>query len=338
MIFVKVFDRFNRPLQDLRISLTDRCNFRCQYCMPAEIFGPGYAFLPKEQILSFEEITTLGQIFAELGVKKLRLTGGEPLLRKDVAELIQRLLHIQGIEDIGLTTNGVLLTKQAKSLYEAGLRRLNISLDALNDDVFHRLNGRHIDAKYVLQGIDAALEAGFNVKVNMVVQKGINDQEIIPMASYFRKKKVTLRFIEFMDVGNTNEWKWEKVMTKQEIWEQLSSHFDLEPVEQAYFGEVAKRYRYKGEQTEIGFITSVSESFCSSCTRARISADGKLYTCLFANEGFDLKVLLRGGFSKEEIREKMIDIWSQRHDRYSDMRTEETRKNKKKIEMSYIGG
>lgn len=306
--------------------------------MPAEIFGPGYAFLPREQILSFEEIETLGQIFADLGVKKLRLTGGEPLLRKDVAVLLQRLLHIQGIEDIGLTTNGILLTKQAKSLYEAGLRRLNISLDALNDDVFHSLNGRHIDAKYVLQGIEAALEAGFNVKVNMVVQKGINDQEIIPMASYFRSKKVTLRFIEFMDVGNSNEWKWEKVMTKQEIWEKLSSHFDLEPVERAYFGEVAKRYRYKGEQTEIGFITSVSESFCSSCTRARISADGKLYTCLFANEGFDLKALLRNGSSKEEVREKIIDIWNQRHDRYSDMRTEETRKNKKKIEMSYIGG
>lgn len=331
-------DQLNRPLHDLRISVTDRCNFRCSYCMPAEVFGPDYAFLPKDQVLSFEEIERLANIFARLGVKKIRLTGGEPLLRQNLQDLIRKLVNINGITDIGLTTNGVFLSKYAESIYQAGLRRLNISLDALNDEVFKALNGRGVSSKIVLKGIDAALKAGFHIKINMVVQKGVNDQEIIPMARYFREKGVTLRFIEFMDVGNSNGWNFERVIPKKEIYHMLSQEFDLEPVDEAYFGEVAKRYKYKDKQAEIGFITSVSESFCTSCTRARISADGKLYTCLFAGKGFDLKSMLRNKSTNEFIQSQIISIWNHRNDRYSDERMSNGNAKKNKIEMSYIGG
>lgn len=330
-------DQLNRPLHDLRISVTDRCNFRCQYCMPAEIFGPDFPFLPKNEVLSFEEIERLAKLFAFLGVKKIRLTGGEPLLRRGLPELIRKLIRIDGISDMGLTTNGLLLARQAKDLYDAGLRRLNVSLDALNDDIFKKLNGRGVSTKAVLEGIEKASEMGFHIKVNMVVQKGVNDQEIVPMAEYFRDKGITLRFIEFMDVGNSNGWNMEKVITKREIYEILSSHFELEAVDAAYFGEVAKRYRFKDSNTEIGFITSVSESFCSSCTRARISADGKLYTCLFASKGHDLRALLRDGSSDETIKNKIESIWNRRADKYSDERNNH-KPSKKKIEMSYIGG
>ncbi len=332
-----ITDQFNRPLHDLRISVTDRCNFRCQYCMPAEIFGPDFPFLSKNEVLSFEEIERLAKLFADLGVKKIRLTGGEPLLRRGLPELIEKLTRIEGITDMGLTTNGLLLSRLAEDLYDAGLRRLNISLDALDDNIFKKLNGRGVSSREILAGIDKACEMGFEVKVNMVVQRGVNDQEIVPMAAYFREKGISLRFIEFMDVGNSNGWNMEKVITKKEMYEILSSHFELEPVDAAYFGEVAKRYRFKESNAEVGFITSVSESFCSSCTRARISADGKLYTCLFASHGTDLRAFLRDRSSDETIKTKITSIWSKRADRYSDQRNN-LQTPKKKIEMSYIGG
>jgi cyclic pyranopterin phosphate synthase len=338
MMMKGIQDRLGRPLQDLRISVTDKCNFRCQYCMPADIFGPDFQFLPKEEILTFEEIERLAAAFSKLGVRKLRITGGEPLLRKDIASLISRLLKIDNIQDIGLTTNGVLLAKEAGSLRKAGLKRVNVSLDALDDDIFKKINGRGVGSNIVLKGIEAAIQAGLGVKVNMVVQKGVNESEIIPMANHFRKMGVTLRFIEFMDVGNTNGWNFKKVVTKKEIFRMLNAHFELEPVDPGYFGEVAKRYRYKGTQTEVGFITSVSESFCSSCTRARISADGKFYTCLFASKGHDLRAILRKHPDEATLIDKIRSVWEGRADRYSDERTEESARLKDKIEMSYIGG
>ncbi|MGE8206422.1 GTP 3',8-cyclase MoaA [Heyndrickxia sp. NPDC080065] len=333
-----VQDTLKRPLQDLRISVTDRCNFRCEYCMPAEVFGPDHSFLPKDQVLTFEEIERLAALFADLGVKKIRLTGGEPLLRRDISELINKLINIEGISDIGLTTNGIFLPKQAPALFTAGLRRLNISLDALNDDIFKKMNGRGVSSKAVLKGIDTALQMGFDIKVNMVVQKGMNEQEILPMAKYFRDMGVTLRFIEFMDVGNSNGWNLDKVVSKKEIFQMLSKEFELIAVDASYYGEVAKRYKYKEKDAEIGFITSVSESFCSSCTRARISADGKLFTCLFASKGYDLKSYLRNGSTDDTIKNEIISIWNHRSDRYSDLRTNKQLGTKDKIEMSYIGG
>ncbi len=333
-----IVDKFGRPIRDLRISVTDRCNFRCTYCMPKEIFGDDYVFLPKEALLSFEEISRLSTLFAKLGVKKLRITGGEPLLRSDLTTLIQHLHLIEGIDDIGLTTNGVLLGRYAKELYEAGLRRLNISLDAMDPVIFGKMNGRGTKPDIILKNIEIAKETGFQMKVNMVVQKGVNDQEILPMATYFKEQGVTLRFIEFMDVGNDNAWSFSQVVSKREIVDKLSNTFDLEPVDPDYFGEVAQRYRYKDNGVEVGFITSVSESFCSTCTRARLSSDGKLYTCLFASEGFDVKELVRSDKSDDELLEAIKQVWAKRADRYSDERTEQTAKNRKKINMSYIGG
>jgi cyclic pyranopterin phosphate synthase len=331
-------DRLGRPIRDLRISVTDRCNFRCSYCMPKEVFGDDYAFLPKQELLSFEEIYRLTQVFVSMGVKKIRLTGGEPLLRRGLPELIKRIFSVEGVEDVGLTTNGLLLKQHGPALYEAGLRRLNISLDALEPDLFGKLNGRGVSSSPILQNIDFAKELGFEIKVNMVVQKGVNEHEILPMAAYFKEKGLTLRYIEFMDVGNDNGWSFQKVVTKKEILEQLQSAHELEPVDQDYFGEVAKRYRYKGSESQVGFITSVSESFCSSCTRARLSSDGKFYTCLFAAEGFDIRELIRSGLSDAELLAAVSSVWEQRSDRYSDERTEQTAKNRKKIGMSYIGG
>ncbi|MBE7095916.1 MULTISPECIES: GTP 3',8-cyclase MoaA [Bacillus cereus group] len=333
-----VTDFFGRPLQDLRISVIDRCNFRCTYCMPAEVFGPDYAFLKDEFLLTFDEIERLAKLFVSIGVRKIRLTGGEPLLRKDLTKLIARLVKIEGLVDIGLTTNAIHLTKQAKALKEAGLHRVNVSLDAIDDDVFKDINGRNINTKPVIKGIMAAKEAGLDVKVNMVVKKGMNDHQVLPMAAYFKEQGITLRFIEFMDVGSTNGWNFGQVVTKQELIEMIHSVYPLEPAEAHYFGEVAKRYRYVGTNIEVGFITSVSESFCSSCTRARISADGKFYTCLFATEGLDVRELLRGNLSDDELVSVIQDVWMNRKDRYSDERTEESAKNRPKIEMSYIGG
>ncbi|MBY7142072.1 GTP 3',8-cyclase MoaA [Virgibacillus sp. NKC19-3] len=331
-------DKLGRPLQDLRISVTDRCNFRCTYCMPREIFGKDYPFMPKDHLLNFEEIERLGKIFVQLGVKKIRLTGGEPLMRKDLPVLIEKLASIDGLEDIGLTTNASLLASQAQKLKDAGLKRVNVSLDALDNTLFQSINDSSVKTERVLKGMKKARDVGLEVKVNMVVKKGMNDQEVIPMAKYFKKQGMTLRYIEFMDVGQTNGWDFTKVITKKELFQELSKHFQLEPVDPAYVGEVAKRYRYKGTNTEVGFITSVSESFCSTCTRARIAADGKLYTCLFAADGFDLKDILRSGASDEDIKATIVPTWKKRSDRYSDERTEETAKNRKKIEMSYIGG
>ncbi|MGT8956029.1 GTP 3',8-cyclase MoaA [Bacillus cereus] len=333
-----VKDFFGRPLQDLRISVIDRCNFRCTYCMPAEIFGPDYAFLKDEFLLTFDEIERLAKLFVNIGVRKIRITGGEPLLRKDLTKLIARLVKIDGLIDIGLTTNAIHLTKQAKALKEAGLHRVNVSLDAIDDDIFKNINGRNINTKSVIKGIIAAKEAGLEVKVNMVVKKGMNDHQVLPMAAYFKEQGITLRFIEFMDVGSTNGWNFDQVVTKRELIEMIHKVYPLEPAEAHYFGEVAKRYRYVGTNVEVGFITSVSESFCASCTRARISADGKFYTCLFATEGLDVRELLRGNLSDEELLSVIQDVWMNRKDRYSDERTEESAKNRPKIEMSYIGG
>lgn len=333
-----VKDFFGRPLQDLRISVIDRCNFRCTYCMPAEIFGPEYAFLKDEFLLTFDEIERLAKLFVSIGVRKIRLTGGEPLLRKDLTKLIARLVKIDGLIDIGLTTNAIHLTKQAKALKEAGLHRVNVSLDAIDDDIFKNINGRNINTKPVIKGIIAAKEAGLEVKVNMVVKKGMNDHQVLPMAAYFKEQGITLRFIEFMDVGSTNGWNFDQVITKRELIEMIHKVYPLEPAEAHYFGEVAKRYRYVGTNVEVGFITSVSESFCASCTRARISADGKFYTCLFATDGLDVRELLRGNLSDEELLSVIQDVWMNRKDRYSDERTEESAKNRPKIEMSYIGG
>lgn len=334
----KVTDILNRPLRDLRISIIDRCNFRCQYCMPADLFGPDFAFLPKSELLSFEEIERIAAIFVGLGVEKIRLTGGEPLLRTDVPILVKKIASIDGIKDIGLTTNGVYLPKYAKELKAAGLQRVNVSLDTLNDELFGQINGREVSTKPVLKGIMAAKEAGLEIKINMVVKKGLNDHEIIPMAQFCKDHGLHLRFIEFMDVGSTNGWRMDDVITKKEIYQILKGHFDMEPANPNYYGEVAKRYIYKDNGVEVGFITSVSEAFCSTCTRSRLSANGQIYTCLFNGNGHDIRDFMRNGATDDEIRERIIGIWNGRTDRYSEERTAETALQRKKIEMSYIGG
>ncbi|MED0952327.1 GTP 3',8-cyclase MoaA [Bacillus mobilis] len=332
-------DKLQRPLKDLRISVTDRCNFRCRYCMPEEIFGPDYSFLSNDKILSFDEIERITRIFVSLGVRKLRITGGEPLLRGGLPQLIERLNKIDGVEDIGLTTNGSLLKKFAPDLYKAGLSRVTVSLDSLEEDRFFYLNGNRSKVQRVLEGIQAAAEVGMKIKINMVVQKGKNEQDILQMAQYFKENKHILRFIEYMDVGNYNGWELKEVVSKQEIVDAIHQVMPLERIEANYAGEVATRYRYIGSGEEIGIISSVTDSFCSSCTRARISAEGKLYTCLFASKGNDLRELLRSGYTDEEITYIVRDIWNNREDRYSDERLSHTSKRRApKIEMSHIGG
>ncbi|TDQ40736.1 GTP 3',8-cyclase MoaA [Aureibacillus halotolerans] len=331
-------DKLGRPLQDLRISVIDRCNLRCTYCMPRDVFGKEFVFMPKEQLLSFEEIVRLAKLFLSLGVKKIRLTGGEPLLRKDFPELVRQLAKLPGLKDIGLTTNGVLLGAMAEELKQAGLKRVNVSLDALDKDVLCTINDTNVGPERIITNMKKAEEAGLEVKVNMVVMKGKNEHEVLPMAEFFRNEGITLRFIEFMDVGQTNGWMYDKVVTKKDMYEMLNERFGLEQVESKDRSEVAKRYRYKGTDVEVGFITSVSESFCSSCSRARVAADGKLYNCLFASGGLDLREWLRNGATDDDIREVLIQSWQQRTDRYSDERTEATARTRKKIEMSYIGG
>ncbi|PGB61870.1 GTP 3',8-cyclase MoaA [Bacillus toyonensis] len=332
-------DKLHRPLKDLRISVTDRCNFRCRYCMPEEIFGPDYSFLSNDKILSFDEIERITRIFVSLGVRKLRITGGEPLLRRGLPELIERLNKIDGVEDIGLTTNGSLLKKFAPDLYKAGLSRVTVSLDSLEEERFFCLNGNRSKVQRVLEGIQAATEVGMKIKINMVVQKGKNEQDILQMAQYFKENKHILRFIEYMDVGNYNGWELGEVISKQEIVNTIREVMPLERIEANYPGEVATRYRYIGSDEEIGIISSVTDSFCSSCTRARISAEGKLYTCLFASKGNDLRALLRSGDTDEEITAVIHDIWNNRENRYSDERLSHTnKKTMPKIEMSHIGG
>lgn len=335
-----VTDTFSRPLRDLRISVIDQCNFRCQYCMPAEIFGPDFAFLPKEQLLSFDEITRLVTIFSSLGVEKIRITGGEPLLRRDLPQLIEKITQVKEIEDIALTTNGTLLGKYATSLKEAGLQRINVSLDSLRDETFRKMNGRGFPVASILKGIDIAASVGLKVKINMVVQKGVNDGDVLPMAKYFYEKGHTLRFIEYMDVGNTNGWKFDHVFSNKEILRMIDAEIPLEPISPNYVGEVAKRYRYIGSNKEIGFISSVTQAFCSTCNRARISADGSLYTCLFASEGHSLREKLREEhLTDEQLRNYISERWNRREDQYSVERmSDKSNQHSQKVEMSYIGG
>ena len=333
-------DTLGRPLHDLRISVLDQCNLRCTYCMPAKIFGPEYAFLKREQLLSFEEIARLARLSAQIGVRKIRLTGGEPLLRRNLANLIRMLTPIPEITDLALTTNGILLPHLAETLVSAGLKRVTVSLDALDDAVFQAMNGRGVPVDKVLAGIDAAASAGIRVKINMVVQRGVNDEQIQPMARYFKDRGHILRFIEFMDVGNHNGWKMEGVYSSRRIVEDLGRIFEIEPLDPNYRGEVARRYRYVDCGIEFGLISSVTQPFCTHCTRARLSADGLLYTCLFANQGWDFKEMLRSGESDKEILMTLTEIWTARTDRYSELRSDILRRHLHplKVEMSYIGG
>lgn len=330
-------DALQRPLRDLRISVTDRCNFRCRYCMPEEVFGPNYRFLPQEKLLSLQELERLTRIFVSLGVEKVRITGGEPLLNKDICEIISRIRHIAGVTDIAVTTNGSLLKHKAKELRDSGLERITVSLDSLDDERFGAMNGRGFSAKGVLEGIDAAASAGLSVKVNMVVQKGVNDQDIVPMARYFRERGHILRFVEFMDVGNSNGWNLKHVVPSKEIIENIHKVMPLERVESNYLGEVATRYRYQGSRDEIGLISSVTQAFCSTCTRARLSAEGHLYTCLFASDKTDLLSVIREGASDEDLRSLIVQVWGKRQDRYSETRLAQTTPAHK-VEMSHIGG
>jgi cyclic pyranopterin phosphate synthase len=339
---VPLADTLARPLRDLRISVTDRCQFRCTYCMPREVFGRDFVFLPREQLLTFEELIRLARIFAGLGVRKLRLTGGEPLLRRDLEKLVAMLAGIGGIQDIALTTNGALLAGKAQALVAAGLRRVTVSLDSLDDTVFMALNDAGFPAGRVLEAIAVAAGAGLApVKVNMVVRRGVNEQSVLPMAAYFRHSGHVLRFIEYMDVGTTNGWRLDDVVPAAEIISLIGGQWPLQPVEPAYPGEVARRYHYRDGGGEIGVIASVTQPFCRGCTRARLSADGKLYTCLFAGAGYDLRGPLRAGSSDQTLREQIGAIWARRADRYSEQRTRQTGRNqpvKPKVEMSRIGG
>jgi cyclic pyranopterin phosphate synthase len=333
-------DQFHRPLRDLRISVTDRCNFRCPYCMPAEVFGPGHAFLRDPQLMTRAEIVRLAGAFVALGVEKIRLTGGEPLLRADVPELVRALKHDLRVPDVALTTNGWLLEKRAAELRAAGLDRVNVSLDALDPATAGRMNGLGFTPDRVLRGIAAATAAGLPVKLNMVVQRGVNDGEILALADFARMRGHTLRFIEFMDVGNTNHWSAAQVVPAREIVERVGARWPLEPAGPAYRGEVAARYRYRDGRGEIGLISSVTEPFCKDCHRARLSADGKIYTCLFTALGWDVLGALRAGTDDEGLRAYVARVWAGRLDRYSDERAALLARGelRAKVEMSYIGG
>jgi cyclic pyranopterin phosphate synthase len=333
-----VLDSRSRPLRDLRISVTDRCNFRCTYCMPKEVFGRDFAFLPRAELLTFEEITRLARTFAREGVSKIRLTGGEPLLRRDLERLIAMLADVDGITDIALTTNGSALEAKAQTLRDAGLTRATVSLDALDDATFAAMNDVHFPVARVLAGIDAAASVGLApVKVNMVVKRGANDHCVSDMAERFRGSGHILRFIEYMDVGTTNGWRMDDVVPAAEILATINQRWPLEPVEANYPGEVASRYRYRDRAGEIGLIASVTRPFCGACTRARLSADGKLYTCLFAARGHDVRALLRDGATDAQLQAHVRSIWTGRADRYSELRHAHTSR-RPKIEMSYIGG
>jgi GTP 3',8-cyclase len=332
-----LLDTLQRPLRDLRISVTDRCNFRCVYCMPKEVFGPDHQFLERNQILTFEEITRLARIFAGHGVRKVRLTGGEPLVRRDVPLLVEMLAQIPDL-DLTLTTNGSLLARQAPALKAAGLKRVTVSLDSLDDETFKVMNDVNFPVQKVLDGMDAAAQVGLGpIKVNMVVKRGLNESSILPMARFFREKGYILRFIEYMDVGHSNGWRLDDVVPAAEIVRIINAEMPLEPADPNYTGEVAERWRYQDGGGEIGVIASVTQAFCSTCTRARLSAEGKLYTCLFAIKGFDLRQLLRDGATDEEISQAIGRVWSRRADRYSEIRSENTL-SLPKVEMSHIGG
>ncbi len=330
-------DTFKRPLRDLRVSVTDRCNFRCVYCMPKEVFGKDFQFLPRAEILSFEEIERLVRIFVGLGVKKVRLTGGEPLVRRNIERLVEMLAKVSDL-DLTLTTNGSLLAGKARALRDAGLKRVTVSLDSLDDEVFKSMNDVDFPVARVLEGMDAAEAAGLApLKVNMVVKRGLNEDSIVPMARYFRGTGRILRFIEYMDVGSSNGWRLNDVVSAREIVATIDRELPLEPIEKNYVGEVAERWRYRDGSGEIGVIASVTQAFCADCTRARLSADGSLYTCLFATQGHDLRGLVRGEMTDTQIADAIAAIWTSRDDRYSELRSEET-VGLKKIEMSFIGG
>ena len=328
-------DVLQRPLRDLRISVTDRCNFRCVYCMPKEIFGRDYEFLPRAQLLDYEEIERLARAFVANGVRKIRITGGEPLVRRHVERLVEMLSALD--VDLTLTTNGTLLPQRAQVLADAGLRRVTVSLDALDDETFRAMNDMDVPVQRVLDGIDAAAAAGLPVKVNAVVKRGLNEHGIVELARHFRGTGHVLRFIEYMDVGHTNGWRLDDVVSAEEILTRIADEFPLEPIEPSYRGEVAKRWRYVDGQGEIGVIASVTQPFCGDCTRARLSAEGQLYTCLFAVRGHDLRALVRSTADDVELEAAIAAVWTRRIDRYSELRTEKTAELPK-IEMSYIGG
>ena len=330
-------DTLNRSLRDLRISVTDRCNFRCVYCMPKEIFGPDHQFLHRDQILTFEEITRLARIFTTHGVRKIRLTGGEPLVRKDLPDLISMLAQIPDL-DLTLTTNGSLLPKHAQALKDAGLNRVTVSLDSLDNAIFKSMNDVDFPVEKVIEGMEAAAAVGLApIKVNMVVKRGLNESSILPMARFFREKGYILRFIEYMDVGHSNGWRMDDVVSAAEIVKMIDAEMPLEPVTPNYQGEVAGRWRYKDGSGEVGMIASVTQAFCRDCNRARLTAEGKLYTCLFAVKGHDFRDLIRGGATDDEISQVIADVWGKRDDRYSELRSENTI-SLPKVEMSHIGG
>jgi len=338
----QVTDTLGRPLRDLRISVTDRCNFRCVYCMPKEIFGRDFAFMPKDQLLTFEEITRLASIAMAHGVRKIRLTGGEPLLRRGIEDLVGMLAKLRTPEgappDLAMTTNGTVLAQKAQALKAAGLDRVTVSLDSLDDAVFQAMNDVAYPVAKVLHALDAAQAAGLGpVKVNMVLKRGLNDRDILAMARHFRGTPFILRFIEYMDVGSSNGWKMDQVVPSAEVVERINRVFPVEPVDANYGGETSQRWRYTDGAGEIGVISSVTRAFCGGCTRARLSADGKLFTCLFATKGHDLRALLRGGATDAELEDALAALWGARSDRYSQLRSANT-PNLKKIEMSYIGG
>ena len=329
-------DLLARPLRDLRISVTDRCNFRCVYCMPREVFDADHAFLPHAAILSFEEIARAARIFVGMGVKKIRLTGGEPLVRKDLHKLVALLAPLGA--DLTLTTNGSLLARQAGKLRDAGLQRVTVSLDSLDDATFRRMNDADVAVAAVLEGIEAAAAAGLTpVKINMVVKRGMNEHQIVDMARHWRGSGHVVRFIEYMDVGSTNGWRMDDVVPSAEVIRRIGERFPLDPLDPHYAGEVAQRWRYRDGGGEIGVIASVTQAFCSDCNRIRLSTEGALFTCLFANAGHDLKALLRGGASDDALRNRIAAVWTGRADRYSEIRTTETARLRK-VEMSYIGG
>jgi GTP 3',8-cyclase len=333
---MSVRDSLGRPLRDLRISVTDRCNFRCVYCMPKEVFGRDYRFLERRELLTFEEIERLAQAFVAIGVEKIRITGGEPLVRRDLERLVEKLAAIGGL-DLTLTTNGSLLPQKAQTLRDAGLKRVTVSLDSLDDEVFRMMNDVDFPVERVLEGIDAAAGAGLPVKVNMVVKRGANEDSVLPMARFFRERGDILRFIEYMDVGHSNGWRLDDVVPAAEIVATIDAELPLEPVEPNYPGEVARRWRFRDGSGEIGVIASVTQPFCGDCTRARLSAEGRLYTCLFGMRGHDLRAIVRGGASDEELHDEIGRIWGRRTDRYSEIRSENTA-DLAKVEMSYIGG
>ncbi len=333
-------DRLGRPLHDLRISVMDRCNFRCPYCMPESVYGERYAFLGNDERLDFDEIERVARLAARLGVSKLRLTGGEPLLRPDLPVLVERLRGIEGIDDIAATTNGVLLARQARALREAGLDRVTVSLDTLDPALFRRMSGDRGEVADALAGIEAARAVGFprGVKINTVVQRGVNDAGVLDLVERFRGSGVVVRFIEYMDVGNCNAWRVDDVVPSRELLRRIDARWPLEPVAPGYPGEVATRYRFVDGEGEIGMISSISQPFCGDCTRARLSSEGVLYTCLFATRGRDLRTVLRDGSSDEAVLDILRDAWLARADRYSEERQPGRGRSGRKIEMHYIGG